>query len=182
MAYPGRKRRKNTRNQAKNLDRDGYRPNVGLIVCNQQGQVLWARRVRRDGWQFPQGGVEYRESPREAAYRELYEEVGLFPHHVHLIGSTDKWYRYDVPHASRKRGGFRGQKQQWFLFHFTGEEEEICLDRGKKPEFDGWRWVDYWQPLQDIIEFKRDVYHQAMHELAPLLKKNLNIKLNLTVK
>lgn len=174
MAYLGRKTPINT------LDSDGYRPNVGLIVCNHSGQVLWARRVRRDGWQFPQGGVEYKESPREAAYRELYEEVGLYPHQVRLMGSTGKWIRYDVPHASR-RGGFRGQKQQWFLFHFIGEESEICLDRGAKPEFDGWRWVDYWQPLDDIIAFKRAVYHQVLHELAPILKRDLKESLNLSV-
>ena len=95
----------------RNLDAQGYRPNVGIIVCNNVGQVLWARRVRKDGWQFPQGGIEHKESPREAAFRELYEEIGLYPHDVRLLAATDKWYRYDVPMRKKvKAGCFRGQK------------------------------------------------------------------------
>ncbi len=165
MAYLGRKRSKKT------LDTDGYRPNVGIIVCNPVGQVLWARRVAHDGWQFPQGGVEYKESPREAAYRELYEEVGLYPHHVRLLGNTQQWYRYDVPRRSKTNAAFKGQKQQWYLFQLTGKEDDIQLDRGKRPEFDNWHWVDYWQPLDDIISFKRDVYKGALAELEPVLLK-----------
>lgn len=175
MNYPGRRKKK------RNLDRDGYRPNVGLIVCNSLGQVLWARRVRRDGWQFPQGGVECKESPREAAYRELYEEIGLYPHQVRMLGSTDSWYRYDVPKAVRSGNGFKGQKQQWFLFHLTDDDSNIKLDRGKKPEFDGWCWVDYWQPLEDIVAFKREVYFQVLHELAPCVADGLNVRMNLSV-
>ncbi len=165
MAYLGRKRSKKT------LDGDGYRPNVGIIVSNPNGQVLWARRVAHDGWQFPQGGVEYKESPREAAYRELYEEVGLYPHQVKLLGNTREWYRYDVPRRSKMSGAFRGQKQQWYLFQLTGKEEDIQLDRGKKPEFDTWQWVDYWKPVDEIIPFKRDVYKGALAELEPVFLK-----------
>ena len=164
MAYPGRKRKKS------GIDRDGYRPNVGIIVCNHACQVLWARRVRHDGWQFPQGGVEHKESPREAAYRELYEEVGLYPHQVRLLGITEKWYRYDVPNRARFGKRFRGQKQQWFLFHLTGDEDDIRLDRSDKPEFDGWCWVDYWHPLENIIAFKREVYRKALAELEPVIQ------------
>ncbi len=162
MVYFARKRKD------KGLDSDGYRPNVGIIICNKSGQVLWARRVRHDGWQFPQGGVEHKESPREAAFRELYEEVGLYPHQVQLLGTTQKWYRYDVPHRPNNR--FRGQKQQWFLFHLTAKDEEIRLDRSDKPEFDGWRWVDYWHPLDNIIAFKKEVYREALSELEPVLQ------------
>lgn len=132
MVYLGRKRSNKT------LDNDGYRPNVAIIVSNPTGQVLWARRVAHDGWQFPQGGVEYKESPREAAYRELYEEVGLYPHQVRLLGNTREWYRYDVPRRSKMSGAFKGQKQQWYLFQLTGKEEDIQLGRGKKSEFDNW--------------------------------------------
>ena len=115
MAYIGRKRKKSA------IDGDGYRPNVGIIVCNHTCQVLWARRVRHDGWQFPQGGVEHKESPREAAYRELYEEVGLYPHQVRLLGITEKWYRYDVPNRSRFGKRFRGQKQQRWESYPAGD-------------------------------------------------------------
>lgn len=156
------------------LDRDGYRKNVGIIVCNGQSQVLWARRIRHDGWQFPQGGVEPRESARDAAYRELYEEVGLNPQDVRLLGATDKWLRYDVPYAPkshyfRRSRSFRGQKQRWFLFHLLAEETHVRLDASDNPEFDHWTWVDYWRPVQQIVDFKRSVYRRALTELEPLL-------------
>ena len=93
------------------IDKDGYRPNVGIILCNGGGQVLWARRSRHDGWQFPQGGVERGESALTAVYRELYEEVGLLPEHVEVIGHTQKWLRYDVPrtHIRSQRIAFRSE-------------------------------------------------------------------------
>ena len=87
------------------IDKDGYRPNVGIILCNGGGQVLWARRSRHDGWQFPQGGVERGESVLDAVYRELHEEVGLLPEHVEVIGHTQKWLRYDVPRAHIRSQG-----------------------------------------------------------------------------
>lgn len=68
------------------IDPDGYRPNVGIVLMRQDGQVFWARRVRRDGWQFPQGGMNTDETPVEAMYRELQEETGLLPEHVEVLG------------------------------------------------------------------------------------------------
>ena len=161
-------------NDNKRVDRDGYRKNVGIIVCNDASQVLWARRIRHDGWQFPQGGVEPKESATDAAFRELYEEIGLSPTDVQLLGSTDKWLRYDVPYAPkshfyRRSRGFRGQKQRWFLFKLTGHESCVRLDRSDSPEFDHWQWVDYWRPVQQIVEFKRSVYKKALTELEPFL-------------
>lgn len=156
------------------LDRDGYRKNVGIIVSNNDSQVLWARRIRHDGWQFPQGGIEPRESARDAAYRELYEEIGLRSMDVELLGSTDKWLRYDVPYAPkshyyRRARSFRGQKQRWFLFKLLAKESNVRLDISENPEFDHWQWVDYWRPLQQIVDFKRQVYKRALQELEPLL-------------
>lgn len=153
------------------IDAEGYRPNVGIIVCNNSSQVLWARRASRDGWQFPQGGMEPNESAQEAAYRELQEEVGLLPQHVRLAGRTQDWLRYDVPRKllRRREYGFCGQKQIWFLFHLIGTEDDICLDACDNPEFDAWRWVNYWDPLQQIVKFKRYVYEQALIELKPYL-------------
>ena len=154
----------------RNLDRDGYRRNVGIILCNDDRQVLWARRVRHDGWQFPQGGVEPNEDAREAVFRELYEEVGLLPHQVRLLGFTSSWLRYEVPYcACRSSSRFRGQKQRWFLFRFLGEESDVRLDRCARPEFDSWCWVDYWHPLHNIVSFKRGVYRRALTELEPLV-------------
>ena len=156
------------------LDGDGYRKNVGIIVCNDRCQVLWARRVRRDGWQFPQGGVKPDESAVDAAFRELHEETGLQAHDVHLLGSTDKWLKYEVPYAAKARNyerPFRGQKQRWFLFKLVSLESKVRLDISDTPEFDQWRWVDYWCPLQQIVEFKKLVYQQALTELEPLMRQ-----------
>ncbi len=160
-----------------NLDKDGYRKNVGIIVCNSHQQVLWARRVQRNGWQFPQGGIEPEESARDAAFRELYEEIGLKAKDVKLLGNTENWLRYDVPYANKARHylrarSFRGQKQRWFLFQLVGTESRIRLDRSNKPDFDHWQWVDYWHPLEQIVAFKRNVYRQALTELEPILNAN----------
>jgi putative (di)nucleoside polyphosphate hydrolase len=154
------------------LDKDGYRPNVGIILCNEEGKVLWARRCGRDGWQFPQGGMRDDETPEQAMYRELQEEIGLSAAHVEVLGRTRDWLHYDLPPAMRANTGsrsrFRGQKQIWFLLRLTGPDEAVVLDCCAKPEFDDWRWVDYWSTLEQIIHFKRDVYQRALDELRPL--------------
>lgn len=152
------------------VDLDGYRKNVGIIVCNGNHQVLWARRTRHDGWQFPQGGIRPDESPKSAAYRELYEEVGLQARDVRLLGHTEKWLRYDVP--ARKGGRslpFRGQKQLWFLFRLISDESRIRLDVSLHPEFDRWKWIEYWNPLDQIIAFKLEVYREALTQLESFL-------------
>ncbi len=159
-----------------NREFDGYRPNVGIIVCNDQAQVLWARRVRHDGWQFPQGGIKPTETPQEAAFRELQEEVGLSENDVKLLGSTEKWFKYDVPYAARSYlhqndRKFRGQIQRWFLFKLISNASCVQLNVTDTPEFDHWKWIDYWQPIEKIVKFKRSVYQQALTELEPLLKQ-----------
>lgn len=154
------------------IDKDGFRLNVGLILCNQQNQVLWAQRAQHDSWQFPQGGIKPEETSEQAVYRELMEEVGLSPEHVELIGMTRDWLRYRLPKRYLRYGNKPmciGQKQRWFLLRFIGSEEDVKLDGYDKPEFDDWRWVDYWTPAQEIVFFKRRVYEKALHELAPLL-------------
>lgn len=156
------------------IDKDGYRRNVGIIVCNKQHQVLWARRAKHDGWQFPQGGIEPMETVQEAAFRELHEEIGLVTGDVKLLGSTENWLHYDVPYVARNRDHlstrqFRGQKQRWFLFYLLAKESRVKLDTTADPEFDHWRWVDYWRPLEQIVAFKRGVYKKALTELEPLL-------------
>jgi len=87
------------------IDAEGYRANVGIIVANAQGQLLWARRVGgADAWQFPQGGINEGETPEQALYRELHEEVGLKPEHVKIIAVTNGWLNYNLPkHLVRER-------------------------------------------------------------------------------
>ena len=154
------------------IDSDGFRRNVCIVIHNAHGQVLWARRSGlRDAWQFPQGGMRRGESAQEAMYRELYEEVGLKQRHVEVVAYTRSWLRYRLPaeHRGKKRRRIQGQKQRWFLLRLTGNEDRVRLDRAKTPEFDAWRWVSYWYPVGRIVDFKRDVYRQALKTLAPSL-------------
>jgi len=155
------------------IDRDGFRPNVGIILANDAGQVLWARRVGgRDAWQFPQGGMNPGESPEEAMFRELWEEIGLRPEAVAIQACTRGWLRYRLPRRMLRRqegSPFVGQKQKWFLLHMLGDEGAVRFDRSDKPEFDVWRWVSYWYPLGQVVPFKREVYRRALAELAPKL-------------
>ncbi|MEM9254346.1 MAG: RNA pyrophosphohydrolase [Pseudomonadota bacterium] len=152
------------------IDADGFRPNVGIMLANDRGQLLWARRVGgRDAWQFPQGGIQVGESPEQALYRELHEEVGLEPDAVEVLGATRGWLRYRLPKRFVRRDKSPvciGQKQKWFLLRLLEADDAVQLDLNATPEFDHWRWVSYWYPLNQVISFKREVYRRAMKELA----------------
>jgi putative (di)nucleoside polyphosphate hydrolase len=154
------------------LDRDGYRPNVGIILANGRDEVFWGKRVNQHAWQFPQGGIKHGEAPEQAMYRELEEETGLKPGHVRILGRTRQWLRYEVPDKWVRRdwrGTYRGQKQIWFLLRMLGRDCDVHLRTSDKPEFDAWRWHEYWVPLEAVIEFKREVYQQALSELRRYL-------------
>ncbi len=152
------------------IDADGFRPNVGIMLANDRGQLLWARRVGgHDAWQFPQGGISAGESPEQALYRELHEEVGLARDAVEVLGSTKGWLRYRLPRRFIREGQQPlciGQKQKWFLLRLLEPDAAVQLDLNDKPEFDHWQWVSYWYPLNQVISFKREVYRRAMKELA----------------
>ncbi|WP_368642455.1 RNA pyrophosphohydrolase [Castellaniella ginsengisoli] len=154
------------------LDREGYRPNVGIILVNQKNEVFWGKRIREHAWQFPQGGIKHGETPVQAMYRELHEETGLRAEHVRILGRTRDWLRYTVPdHYVRRelRGHYKGQKQIWFLLRMVGRDSDVSLRASDTPEFDAWRWNAYWVPLDAVIEFKREVYSLALNELSGLL-------------
>lgn len=154
------------------LDREGYRPNVGIVLVNARNEVFWGKRIREHSWQFPQGGIKKGETPEEAMYRELHEEVGLLPQHVRILGRTRDWLRYDVPRRWVKRqwrNVYRGQKQIWFLLRLVGRDSDVCLRATSHPEFDAWRWAHYWVPLDVVIAFKRRVYQLALIELSRYL-------------
>jgi len=153
------------------IDPDGYRPNVGIILMHDDGRVFWARRVARDGWQFPQGGMRSDETPREAMLRELKEETGLAAEHVEVLGATPGWLRYNLPRRfvrHRERPVCLGQKQVWFLLRLLGRESDFDLASTDTPEFDSWRWVDFWYPATHVVAFKRQVYEKALRHLEPL--------------
>jgi putative (di)nucleoside polyphosphate hydrolase len=157
------------------IDSDGFRPNIGIIVSNDHGQVLWARRVGQNSWQFPQGGIKAHENPEQALYRELCEELGLGPEHVEVMGSTRGWLRYTLPKRYIRKHCSPtciGQKQVWFLLRLVGLESAVKLDACRRPEFDSWKWVNYWHPSREVIFFKREVYRRALKELAPKLYRD----------
>ncbi|CAM3736254.1 RNA pyrophosphohydrolase [Polynucleobacter antarcticus] len=166
------------------LDREGYRPNVGIVLLNSRNEVFWGKRVGQHSWQFPQGGIQHGESPEQAMYRELHEEVGLLSEHVQIIGRTKDWLRYDVPEeflrrqhsAKNHRASYRGQKQIWFLLRLVGSDGDIQLDATEHPEFDDWRWIPFWIQLDSVIDFKREVYQLALSELARYLSQGIRMQ------
>jgi putative (di)nucleoside polyphosphate hydrolase len=153
------------------IDSEGYRANVGIVLMHADGRVFLGRRSGGRGWQFPQGGVQQGETPEEALYRELREEIGLDPADVDLGGATADWLRYRLPPRYVRRDQSPvciGQKQRWFLLRPRRAELEFRFDSTELPEFDQWRWADFWEPVREVIHFKRDVYRRALHELGQI--------------
>ncbi|MFY7698327.1 MAG: RNA pyrophosphohydrolase [Legionella sp.] len=159
------------------IDRAGYRLNVGIILVNDSGRVFWGRRQGHDSWQFPQGGLATGETATEAMYRELREEIGLEREDIEILGSTKRWLKYKLPKQYLRYGTTPlviGQKQKWFLLKLITNEQKLRLDLSDSPEFDSWRWMDYHEPQEQVIFFKRQVYIQALKELEYFLKKRRN--------
>jgi putative (di)nucleoside polyphosphate hydrolase len=153
------------------IDSDGFRANVGIVLIRDTGDVFLGRQVGGRGWQFPQGGVLAGEGLEAAAFRELHEEVGLSPSDVKLIGRTDRWLRYRLPAKYVRRNRHPmciGQKQRWFLLRLKDEEPRFDFASTSEPEFDQYRWVNFWEPVREVIYFKRAVYVKALTQLAPL--------------
>lgn len=151
------------------IDAEGFRANVGIVICNRMGQVFWAKRYGQHSWQFPQGGIDQGETAEQAMYRELHEEVGLNPGDVEILGVTKNWVRYKLPKRLIRQGTNPvciGQKQKWFLLQLTCKEQDVDLLHSGHPEFDDWRWVSYWYPVRNVVSFKRDVYRRVMKEFA----------------
>ncbi|MEM7747303.1 MAG: RNA pyrophosphohydrolase [Pseudomonadota bacterium] len=157
---------------------DAYRPCVGVMVINQHGKVWMGLRADAPGdaegpgdwWQMPQGGIDEGEDPEAAAYRELFEETGI--KNAEILGRTEGWLTYDLPleiQASAWGGRYKGQKQIWYAFRFTGNDSEINIDpppgQGHEKEFEDWRWIEPDQVTQRVVDFKRDVYVRVMDQL-----------------
>jgi len=154
------------------IDSEGYRENVGIVLTNEAGKLFWAKRVGMDAWQFPQGGIRKDESVEDAMFRELYEEIGLKSQHVIIIGTTNDWLRYDLPEKfirRNKKPVCIGQKQIWYLLRLIEDERKVTLDHSRTPEFERWRWIEFWQPVDEVVEFKRQVYRKALDYFEPLL-------------
>ena len=122
-----------------------YRSNVAAILRNAKGEILICERLGVPGaWQFPQGGISAGESPEQALYRELHEEIGLTEDAVQVLASTKGWLRYRLPRRfirDEHKPVCIGQKQKWFLLRLLTDDESVQLDLNEKPEFDHWQWV-----------------------------------------
>jgi putative (di)nucleoside polyphosphate hydrolase len=156
-------------NMTDSIDVDGFRANVGIVLIRDDRQVFLGGRSGGRGWQFPQGGILQGESPEQALYRELHEEIGLERGDVELLATTRNWLRYRLPKQYVRRNSQPqciGQKQRWFLLRFRASEDRFRFDSTGEPEFENWRWVDYWTPVREVIFFKRAVYVRALDELA----------------
>ena len=147
-----------------------YRPGVGIMLVNQKGQVFVAQRIDNPGpaWQMPQGGIDKREEPLQAAWREMKEEIGT--DRARFIGESKDWLQYDLPAElvpQLWKGRYRGQEQKWYAFRFTGEEREIDIE-GEHPEFSAWKWADFRTVPELIVPFKRPLYQQVVLEFGHL--------------
>ena len=152
-------------------EESNYRLNVGLIIVNTYGKVLICKRKNSNQWQFPQGGIDKGESPIEAAKREIFEEVGIKPSKIKVLGKIKDWVKYEIPKElakkSFKKKGIVGQKQKWFIFKI---KSEACISFVNDPdnEFDDFAWVSYWRPIALIVSFKKEVYRNVLAELLPI--------------
>jgi putative (di)nucleoside polyphosphate hydrolase len=151
------------------IDKDGFRHGVGIILVNAKRQLFLAKRIGKPAWQFPQGGIKEDETPEDAMFRELEEEIGLKPEDVQILASTRRWLRYRLPKRlirHHTKPLCIGQKQKWFLLRMLKEDEHVNLAVTPTPEFDAWAWVSYWYPLTQVVSFKQRVYTLAMKEFA----------------
>lgn len=150
-----------------------YRPCVGVVLIDARGLVFAGQRIDSPSpaWQMPQGGIDEGEKPKEAAYRELWEETGVGRDKVKFVAKTHGWVTYDLPPELLGKiwgGKYRGQKQKWFLFRFTGQDSDVQIAT-KHPEFSTWRWILADEMVESIVPFKRAVYDQVIRSFRAYL-------------
>jgi putative (di)nucleoside polyphosphate hydrolase len=149
----------------------GYRPGVGIMLLNRSGLVFVGQRRDYPGeaWQMPQGGIDADETPREAALRELKEEIGT--DHAEILAESRRWFEYDLPPELQQqvwRGRFRGQRQKWFVMRFQGQDREIDIAT-HHPEFSAWKWIAPADLPRLIVPFKRQLYREVLEEFKAIV-------------
>jgi putative (di)nucleoside polyphosphate hydrolase len=143
----------------------GYRRGVGIVLCNPLKQVLIARRIKEKAWQFPQGGIDPGESDETAMFREMMEELGTKKGSI--IHQTQHPLTYDFPSSLSHPYPHKGQSIQWFLLNFEGNDNDININT-LHPEFDMWKWVDFHEAIQQIVDFKKDMYKKIYKEFLAM--------------
>ena len=153
----------------------GYRSNVGMMIINKDKKVLMCTRIHSEGQtyrlQMPQGGIDKGETPTQAVYREMWEEIGLKHEDVRFMAMAKKWYKYDLPEAVRRRKSIRGQRQKWFLFLMAAPDSQINFQTNKVQGFTDFQWVDLDQVTASVVEFKQPVYQQVVEEFRPFVER-----------
>ena len=155
-----------------------YRPNVGAVLFNRAGKCFVGRRIDMPPgndhvWQFPQGGIDQGESPHQALWRELAEEVGTT--NAEILGECPDELTYDLPPhllTTLFGGRFRGQRQLWFALRFLGADSEIDIASSPHAEFSAWRWVALADAPSMAIDFKRPIYEHLAQEFARFAKQD----------
>jgi putative (di)nucleoside polyphosphate hydrolase len=155
----------------KPLNERPYRAGVGIMLLNPKSDVFVGQRIDNpaDAWQMPQGGIDEGETPIEAAWREMAEEIGTA--RAELLAESRDWLSYDLPADLVPRlwhGRYRGQQQKWFAFRFTGRDDDIDIAR-ENPEFSAWQWAPFDSLPDLIVPFKRTLYRQLLEEFRPLV-------------
>lgn len=155
-----------------------YRPNVGVMLANQDGLLFAGQRLDapklgtdQTAWQAPQGGIDEGEDPLEAAFRELEEETGVSRDLVRLEAEYPEWLTYDLPHdivPKIWKGRWRGQKQRWYLMRFLGRDEQVVIAQDH-PEFSQWRWIAPDELIDCVVPFKRDIYRAVLETFKETL-------------
>ena len=154
-------------------NKENYRPNVAIIIVNRKGRILWCKRKDGNGWQFPQGGLDPGESPKEAIYRETKEEVGLDKEDIGIIKESEEWFNYKVPKNRIPKyfrlgdSKFVGQTQKWFLAEILCDDSKINLNASSPVEFEDWTWSSYWHPIDGGVDFKKSTYRKVLKEFLP---------------
>ena len=151
-----------------------YRKCVGMMILNQNNEILIGRRIDQPSgyWQMPQGGIDENEVPQEAVWREMMEEIGT--NNAELIYESSQWLNYEIPAETLETlpwgNTYIGQTQKWFVFQFTGKDNDINVET-ENPEFSDWKWSSHNTLTDNAVPFKRNLYKKILEEFKNLFQK-----------